>query len=230
MEKKTFVVNVKKLVEDFSSLNSSPSEIRKSLTDSGLNPNLFANWKHRMSENGTLGVRISTLEKLSEISGLSYKDYIIPNEKPTRKPYMSRLNVRSKRLNNGVVVTTYVKGEEPSETNSTQGTSIMASCISSFKSHMEIYRKLLGLSRAELEESFKIYNYSEIEAGNDVLSISTYFDLSKVFIDTYNNLEDSPLKKAFYDLASAYNDIYVKTVYFGDAYLYRVNKLKGSTV
>lgn len=227
MENKTVLVNVKKLAEDFSALNSSPREVRQSLADSGLNSNLFSNWKHRMSEEGTLGVRISTLEKISEISGLSYKEYIIPNAKPTRKPYMSRLNVHSKKLNNGVVVTTYRKDEESSESNSTQETSIMAMRISSFKSHMEIYRKLLGLSRGELEESFKISGYSEIEAGNAVLSISTYFNISKVFIDTYNDLKDSPLKKAFYDLASAYNDIYVSIVYFGDAYLYSSKEHKG---
>lgn len=220
--KNKLLIKGKQFVEDFTALNSSNKETLEVLKKVGLSPSIFNNWKHRTQEDGTLKVNAETFDKLIDVSGLSYDDYFI--EKIVYKTEKKKTpKIRQTQMKNGVVVTTYIKTESKSE--ETQKNSMRNELklkISSFKDHMVIYRKLLGLSTSDMETLYGISNYGNIEKGDEVLSVSTYFLISSIFMAVYGRLPNSPLKNGFIDLASSYNDICINIIYFGAA-----NKKKG---
>lgn len=218
-EREMILVKARDMMNDFMALNSSRKETMKVLKEADLNPKLFEVWQYKMKQDtDTLRIHAETLRKLCSISGLSYDDYFIGNtsyRKDPSKPTMTKVNTKSKKLKNGIVVTTYIKEpKKPAVVDSAKKELTLR--LSSFRTHMEIYRKLLGLLVSDMEESFGISDYADIENGSKILSISTYFEISKIFIDRFKVLPESPLKTAFSDLATNYNDIYIKIVYFGD--------------
>lgn len=213
--KDAIVIKARDFVHDFKALNSGYNEISKTLKELGYSPSLMYNWMTRLYDDGLATVSESCVRKLCEVSGLSFDDYYVrpyassTTPKPTKK-------VTSSRLKNGIRVTTYsttTVEEKPKSAITTQ----FALNISSFRSHMEIYRKLLGIHTSTLTDDYNIKNYTDIESGKDGLSVSTYFTLCQIFLAEYDKLLTSPLKTAFEDLAKTYNDIYVSIVYFGDS-------------
>lgn len=211
------IVKVLDFINDFKALNSSPAEVLSALKGEGLSEGTFWNWKSRADEKGYAVVSESTFTRLCEVSGLSYADYYIGERvrKTTTHPKSNK--VHSSRLKNGVRVTVYTKPDMPkSETPSEPVKDELAIRLSSFRNHMEVYRKLLGISTSTITGDYNIENYNDIVNGKEVLSISKYIKISKIFMDTFNNFPTSPLKDAFIELATMYNDIYIGIIYFGD--------------
>lgn len=208
-----------KFIEDFTALNSSSAETYKVLKKVGLSGSVFNNWKQRMVD-GKARVNAETYQKLIDVSGLSYDDYFI--EKTTlskKKTTVAAPKVKQTRMKNGIVVTTYSSTKTSDSKTSTDSNNSsrdeFKSKISSFKNHMVVYRKLLGLSTSDMENSYGISKYSYIEKGDEVLSVSTYFKICNIFMGVYGRLPESSLKSGFIDLASAYNDICIRIIYFG---------------
>lgn len=220
--KSEVIVKVVDFINDFKALNSSPSEVLVALKNEGISKGTFWNWKSRADEKGYAAVSESTFTRLCEVSGLSYADYYIGERVyKTTKPRKPKA-VHSTRLKNGVKVTTYTRVEpekKPEVLNDD-----FALNLTSFKNHMEVYRKLLGINTSTLVNDYGIDNYTDIVNGKDALSISKYFKLSKIFMDAYKIYPESPLKDAFKELAMSYNDIYVGIIYFGDTLKKKRNK------
>lgn len=219
--KSEVIVKVIAFMDDFKALNSSPAEVISALKNEGISKGLFWNWRNRSDVQGNATVSKDIFTKLCEISGLSYADYYVGERVGKAKPHKTK-TVHSTRLKNGVKVTTYTKVEpekKPEVLNDD-----FALNLTSFKNHMEVYRKLLGINTSAITNDYGIDNYVNIVNGKDVLSISKYFKLSKIFMDTYKDYPESPLKDAFRELAFNYNDIYVGIIYFGDTLKKKRNK------
>ena len=209
------IIKAKAFVHDFKSLNSGYNEITKTLKDLGYSASLLYNWTTRMDSEGNAKVSEACVRKLCEISGLSFDEYYV-GPVSSKAPKSTQKKVTSSTLKNGIRVTTYSKPQSTKPDPTQVKTSKFALNISSFKTHMEIYRKLLGIHTSTLVDDYGIKNYADIESGKDSLSVSTYFTLCQIFLAEYDKLLSSPLKTAFEDLAKTYNDIYVSIVYFGD--------------
>lgn len=216
MRKKTIIIKGRNFISDFKALCSSPEEVFNSFKKAGLSNSVFYNWTFRTNSEGEVSVSEDVFNKLCDISGLDRSDYFISEKRGyATKPKTRKVN--STRLKNGITVTTYTKAENSDVSATTDSTkTAFALNISNFRDHMEVYRKLLGISTSDIVDNYHIDNYVNIANGREVLSISTYFALSAIFISAYKALPDSPIKVAFYDLASKYNDIFVQAIYFGD--------------
>lgn len=233
--KDMILIKGREFIQDFKSLNSSGSEVTKSLKAAGLSAQTFYNWSYRMNEDGTSRVSEAVFAKLCEVSGLSYGDYFIARTTYFRNPKAKKQKAsgcRQKRLKNGITITTYTRNKDTADKVDTVNTVDNAStdnkeskcidvkkdmfAVSSFRHHMIIYRKLLGISTSDMEDVYGILDYKGIENGTATLSISTYMKLSGIFMDAYKKLDNPVIKNAFEELAANYNDIYIKVVYFGD--------------
>lgn len=216
--KSAIIIKGAEFVRDFRSLNSSLAEITKALAKAGLSAGTLYNWETRSQETGVARVAGDSFKALCDISGLSYEDYYVgPATYPRKHPAKTvHKNVNSKRLDNGVVVTTYSSIEMEKGVNKPTSAAVAHLKIKNFRDHVEVYRKLLGLSTAMLVNDYHIENYPDIEAGKNTLSVSTYFKLCEIFMTEYNRLSDGALKNAFKELATSYQDICIKIIYFGD--------------
>ena len=220
MSSKMITIRGSEFMKDFKELTSSQTEMLAQFKKAGLSASVFYNWTHRLEADGTCRVSKDTYKRLVDISGLSYDKYYIGETsyfKSPSSPRKSASNVKTVRLKNGITVSTYTKPAEDPIKPAENPKDTFQLALSSFRSHLEIYRRLLGIHTSTMVNTYNISNYIDIEDGKVVLSLSTYFLLSKIFIEQYNALEASPLKKAFEDLAASYNDIYVSSLYFGDS-------------
>lgn len=204
-------INATKFIYDFKLLTSGRGETIKVLKDAGINQNIFYTWKYNSDSNGNLTVWEDTLNKFCDISGLNPEDYIVSRKSTVTK---SKKKSYTKKLNGGSEVTTYIKSAAKKTRNFDKNE--LHSKLTSFTDNMSIYRTLLNLSEDTLVAEHNIDNYVDIENKKSVLSLSTYFTISSIFIATYNNMEECPTKNAFRTLAKAYNDIYIGSIYFGD--------------
>lgn len=219
------VIKARNFIADFKGLCSSRAEVLAAFEKVGLSSCVFTNWQHRMGDDDTLRVNDEVFRTLCEVSGLSYNDYFIKsttyrkNPKTNGKP---SAKVHSHKMKNGVRVTTYIKTEDtPSNATAIESAAAnvageLLEAIIDFKRHMEVYRKLLGVSTADLVDDYGVENYAEIVSGKDSLSLSKYVLISAIFMEKFNSMTDGPLKVAFEDLATKYNDIYIQSIFFGN--------------
>ena len=219
------VIKAKNFIADFKGLCSSRTEVLAAFKKAGLGRTVFTNWKHRMGDDGIISVNDDAFRSLCEVSGLSYDDYFIKSTTYRKNPKNSgktSAKVRSHKMKNGVRVTTYTKTEDaPSNKNTVETVAAnvageLHSALVDFRRHMEVYRKLLGLSIATLTDDYGVENYANIESGKDSISMSKYILISAIFMEKFNNMADSPIKTAFEDLATSYHDIYIQSIFFGD--------------
>lgn len=226
--KDRILIKGQKFIEDFKSLNSSHTEVVHALKSCGLSAQVFINWRARADADGNCIAAEGTLRKLCAVSGLTYEDYFV-KKLPARKTAneISKTSVTRKtktvhrqKLKNGVVVTTYTSDSaNKTDTKPVQVDELHAK-ISSFRSHLVVYRKLLGLSKTDMQQALNSDTYPDIESGNAVMSVSTYIKISNILMKTYilmtTDTPKSPIIDAFDTLASEYNDIYIQSVFFGD--------------
>lgn len=224
MKKIVILVKSKAFINDFEILFPTLAEKKKAFKKAGVSDNTFDAWKTRVQglEEGRITKDI--FEKLCTVSSLPYEDYFIKEVSYRLNPAESKTKskVKTTRLKNGVVITTtYANGKSKQETNTSlskpqvSDKNGFALKITSFRHHMEIYRRLLGVPYDVVLT--KVPNYADIEAEKEVLSIASYFVISRILMDAYRKTPDSALKTAFTDLAMNYNDIYIDILYFGDA-------------
>ena len=220
--KDVVLIKATEFIADFKSLNSAPSEITKTLEKCGYHKNLLYNWDAKAkAKGGELRVSKDIFLLLCDISGLSVEDYLISYGKSPKAKKASNSGSTQKITHvkkNGYSVTTYIqKTNSKAKSDEVEsGREQFAFRLTSFRNHMQVYRRLLGLTTTVMRDDYKIDNYMDIEDGKVVLSIATYFTLSKIFMDKYNALPNSAIKTAFADLAATYNDIFVDVIYFGD--------------
>ena len=201
-----------KFIKDFKSLTSGHAEMHNILENAGFSNQVFYNWKHRATPEGHATVRENIFIKLCDISGLNADNYIISRKIAA---VSSKKESYTKKLSDGSKVTTYIKSA-PDDKIRNSGKNELRAKLSSFVDNMSIYRTLLNLSEDTIINNHNIRDYVDIENKKSVLSLSTYFTISYIFITTYNNMAECPAKNAFKTLAKAYNDIYVGSIYFGD--------------
>ena len=214
----------KQFVEDFKSLNSSYAEVVSALKRCGLSAQLFTNWRARADANGNYTAAETTLRKLCAVSGLTYDDYFIKSlaknkttrKKTTKTPSTSKKSIHTCKMKNGVVVTTYTSAPGSKNDDNKTHTVELHSKLSSFKNHLIVYRKLLGISTSEMKELLNIENYSDIENGKATMSVSTYIAISGAILDQLKITASPQIKSAFILVATEYNDIYIRSTYFGD--------------
>lgn len=226
--KDVVLIKAIKFISDFKSLSSSPSEVAKTLEKSGYHKNLLYNWEAKAKANGgELRVSKDAFLHLCDISGLCVNDYFISygkNSRAKKTPNPTATQTITYVKKDGYSVTTYAKkpqakssaAPEVASPETASDREQFAFRLTSFRNHMQVYRRLLGLTTAVMRDDYKIDNYMDIEDGKVVLSIATYFTLSKIFMDKYNALPNSAIKTAFADLAADYKDIFVDVIYFGD--------------
>ena len=218
-----------KFIEDFKSLNSSYTEVVESLKKVGLSASIFYNWTHRMDADGNSRTSSEILHKLCDVSGLTYEDYYIkPFKKRARRKKGERVfvspevyaahvaKVNSHKMKNGVVVTTYTSNPAAKKDIGPEQVDELHSKISSFRSHLIVYRKLLGLSKTDMQQALSLDTYPDVESGNAIMSVSTYIKISNLLMKTYTAMPDSSITRAFNTLATEYADIYIQSIFFGN--------------
>ena len=220
-KREMILIDGESFIRDYKEKFPTRHQLRQTMVVAQLAQDSFDRFRRKLGTSGELRLYKDTYKRLCTIANFDYDTYFLEEttyKKSSEKPRVKKTSTTSKtKYKNGVTATVYTKNEvAPKAPSKDIMKSTFALNISSFRSHIEIYRKLLGLSIDTLISDYNLDNYEAIENGSETLSISTYFKLSQIFVDTYNALPETALKKAFADLASTYHDIYVGIIYFGD--------------
>jgi len=209
-----YIIRAEKLETDFRDFcNATDSTLVEAFKCINLSPATFLRWRSKAENGGQVSVRPTVLDKICTLIDSDPTNYILGETKFSGGS-KSNHKSSSKRLKNGTRVTVYSKPKDEVKEPKASSVDSMHSAARSFSGHMEIYRRLLGVSRDYMNEIYE--GYSEIESGESSLSISTYMDISRAFISVYKQMEDGPVKNAFEMIAKEYNDIFVGVVYFRD--------------
>lgn len=216
-----YVINASKLESDFRDYcKKNDIGVIAGCDIVSISPATFTRFHSKIKGGQDVIMQPKVLDKICNFIEGDKNEYILKDIE-TFTPGRSGGNAPTRKvLRGGIKITTYTKSdEEPRDTQ--EESSIPDKAISNIKSHvfsflqhMEIYRRLLKLSKDDM--NLKYPSYSEIEERTASLSFSAYMEISRIFIEAYKHTSDGPFKIAFKSLAYEYNDIYIDVMYFGD--------------
>lgn len=88
--------------------------------------------------------------------------------------------------------------------------------MNSFRIHIPVYMCSLGICTDQVITDTNITYFRDIRDGKTDIKLFEYIVLSEYLMDKYTNCTNSDAKSTFNQIAALFNDIYVKTLYFGD--------------
>ena len=216
-----YVINASKLESDFRDYcNKNDIGVTAGCDIVSISAATFTRFHSKIKDGQDVIMQPKVLDKICKFIDSDKNEYILKNIDTSTSGRSDGNAPTEKRLRGGIKITTYTKSAEELE-NTQEESAIPDKAIANIKSHsfsffqhMEIYRRLLKLSKNDMDTKYP--GYSGIEERTASFSLSAYMEISRIFIEAYKHTSDSPLKMAFKSLAYEYNDIYVDVMYFGD--------------